>query len=191
MEEWRAIKGYENQYEVSNKGRVRSVNRIVGRSTSDMHKKGQIIKPLKNSTGYLRVSLKSNGKIERMFVHRLVAETFIPRPDGKNVINHKDFNPLNNDVENLEWVTQKENMQYSAEYGRLDKTDQWKEKLTVSNLIKTGRPVIATSIDTNKKIFFRGINETRKYGFSPSCVCDCCKHIRKEHKGYVWEYAES
>lgn len=99
MEEWRDIKGYEGKYQVSNEGRVKSLN---------YHRQNleQILRSTISSSGYCRVWLfdgKGIGKIE--FVHRLVAKAFIPNPNNLPQINHKDENKLNNNVENLEWCT--------------------------------------------------------------------------------------
>ena len=89
MEEWKAIKGYEGIYEVSNLGRVRSKN-------------GEIT-PQPNSTGYLRVQLSKNGEKHRFFVHRLVADSFVvnPNPEVNDVVNHLDCDIHNNSAENL------------------------------------------------------------------------------------------
>ena len=108
METWKTVQGYE-RYEVSNHGRVRSTN-----------KKGKtkILKPQLNHSGYYRVWLSNGGKIKRCLVHRLVASAFIPNPEGHPQINHIDFKRTNNRVENLEWITHKDNCQYSAENAR-------------------------------------------------------------------------
>lgn len=102
LERFKTIDGYED-YEVSTWGRV------FRKST------GNFIKPYHHQKGYLRVDLK-NGKGRKHFkVHRLVAMAFIPNPEGKPQINHKDGNPGNNSITNLEWVTNKENMQKARE----------------------------------------------------------------------------
>lgn len=95
-EEWKPIKGLH--YEVSSFGNIRN---------SESHK--LISQFDKNGEGYIRVNLFSNGKKKRYFIHRLVAETFIPNPENKPQVNHKDGNKQNNELSNLEWVTCSEN----------------------------------------------------------------------------------
>lgn len=98
-EEWRDIKGYEGLYQVSNKGRVRSIPR------NSTVKNIRIIRPAKFAHGYLGVGLNKNGKRASRTVHRLVAETFMPIDNKKLQVNHIDGDRTNNSLENLEWVT--------------------------------------------------------------------------------------
>lgn len=115
VEEWRPIKDYEGLYEVSDWGRVRSLDSIVnGRNQWGAEfqwvKKGKIRKLFKHyDTPYLFVSLKKNGKSHPKDVHRMVAETFIPNPENKPCVGHMDCNETNNCAENLYWCTYPEN----------------------------------------------------------------------------------
>ena len=115
-EEWKPIKGYEGLYEISNFGRVKS---LVGWNGHKYVKREKILAPYKQQTNpnYSRsvVKLKKNGKGKEFKVHRLVAKAFIPNPKNYKVINHKDGNPLNNKVNNLEWCTQKMNIKHALE----------------------------------------------------------------------------
>ena len=114
MEEWRSIPGYEGLYEVSNLGRVRSLDRYVKYSNGMIHlHKGKVLSPGKDTDGYLKVVLNCNRKCKTITVHRLVALTFIPNPDNLPIINHKDEDKTNNSVDNLEWCTQQYNLNYN------------------------------------------------------------------------------
>lgn len=106
---WKPIKNYEGCYEISNLGRVKSLSRQVkgGRITEEL-----ILRPITNSHGYLQVDLCLSGKMKHHKIHRLVAEAFIPNDDDtKNTVNHKDYDKFNNRVDNLEWLSNRENVQ--------------------------------------------------------------------------------
>lgn len=109
---WKAITGFEGQYEVSTKGRVRSLYRLVkGKCGTTHYRKGQILTPQTGSS-YAQVYLRVGDKQKWFYVHRLVAEAFIPNVENKPMINHKDENKLNNAVENLEWCDARYNLTY-------------------------------------------------------------------------------
>ena len=107
MEEiWKPAKGHESRYEVSSKGNVRGI------------RKGIVLKPLIYPNGYCFVGLYvGENKTKNFLIHRLVAETFIPNPDNKTQVNHKDGNKKNNDISNLEWVTARENLVHAFKIG--------------------------------------------------------------------------
>ena len=106
MEEvWKPIKGYEDRYEVSNLGKVKSLSRKKGWCIA----KEKIIIPCTSRTGYFVVDLYKNYSRKHHQIHRLVAQAFIPNPDNKPQVNHLDGDRKNNSVDNLEWSTAKEN----------------------------------------------------------------------------------
>lgn len=109
-EVWKGVIGFEDLYEVSSEGRVRSKDRLyidsVGRVTK---KAGKYLKLTNTASGYLKVCLSKENKKYYKVVHRLVAEAFIGSIEGKLYVNHKDLDKVNNKVENLEWVTPREN----------------------------------------------------------------------------------
>lgn len=119
MEVWKKIDGFD--YEVSNYGRIKSLNRIVryekqdGRQVSQKIS-GKILKPVKLKNGYLTNILRKDGKSYCKYIHRLVAEAFVNNPHNLQVINHKDRNRENNHVDNLEWCTIEYNVRYSRAF---------------------------------------------------------------------------
>ena len=112
MEEeiWRDIENYEGFYQVSNQGRIKSLDRYVNSKNGSVQlKKGKILKPNIDNGGYLGVSLQFNSKVKFVRIHRLVAITFIPNPNNLPIVLHKDDNPANNNVDNLKWGTHQDN----------------------------------------------------------------------------------
>lgn len=129
MEEiWKDIKNYEGLYQISNFGNVKSFDRYVIDIYKTQFIKGKNIKPFNNGNGYMVVSLAKNGKRKNKYIHRLVAEAFLKNYNNNLTINHKDFNRKNNKYDNLEVVTQKENIMYSFKKGRYN--EAWKQNAT-------------------------------------------------------------
>lgn len=116
MEIWKPIKGYEELYQVSNKGRVKSLDRYIGhRFEGKLRKhKGRVLKPSLWS-GYRIVNLVKDKKRKTFQIHRLVAQAFLKNPDKLPVVHHKDSNTLNNTVENLQWCTTRENVFFAKD----------------------------------------------------------------------------
>lgn len=118
MEVWKDIENYENLYQVSSYGNIKSKDRIVkcwNNKTRTI--KGKIIKPMLLRDGYLYVHLYKNAIRKDYAVHRIVAKMFINNYEQKEEINHKDGNKQNNSVENLEWVTPSENILHAYRTG--------------------------------------------------------------------------
>lgn len=191
MEIWKDIIGFKGIYQISNQGRVRSLEREQENSKGNIvHYKGKILKQVPNSSGYLRVELKTKNKSERWFVHRLVAFHFVnnPAPDIYTVVNHLDCNYLNNSADNLEWTTLCGNSQHALLNGRTTRTKEWLQHLREANEAN-GTAIIGKKLDTNETVCFICLNDCKNNGFQPSCVCKCCKGNQKTHKGYEWRYA--
>lgn len=118
MEIWKSIKGYESIYEVSSKGRVRSLDRVSRNGFVKTNLKGKMLS-ISNSERYSNVGLSKDSKTKNFKVHRLVAIAFIPNPENKPEVNHKDGNKTNNILDNLEWNTKAENQKHAFDNGLL------------------------------------------------------------------------
>lgn len=172
---WKNIKDYENLYQGSNLGRVRSFDRWVKSKNGSLRFcKGRILKPVINGRGYLQVDLCKNGKVKKFLVHRLVAEAFLPNPDNLPEVNHKDENKQNNNVENLEWCDRT----YNANYGT-----------AIERMIKTvSKPVLQYTLDGQFVREWKSTAECGRNGFNQGHITDCCRGVRKTHKGFIWRY---
>ena len=140
QEVWKDVEGYEGVYQVSNLGRVKSLqtmkySHIKKCAIPVMREK--ILKPYFNTKKYLLVDLKNNGKRKTQNVHRLVAKAFIPNTDNLPQVNHKDENKQNNCVENLEWCTN----QYNTTYGTAKQRMAEKRKKKVIQLSASGEVI--------------------------------------------------
>lgn len=173
---WRWIPGYEGWYQVSTRGRVRSVDRwVTYPDGSKRFIKGRILKPELNKKGYLYVYLCRDGKRCNFRVHRLVAETWISNPENKPQVNHLDEQKTNNDVFNLEWVTAKENTNYGTGIERM--------------IASQSKSVQALDTKTGVVVFeFPSIMEAGRNGFDRRHITECCQGKFKQHKGFAWRY---
>lgn len=163
---WKDIKGYEGLYQVSNMGQVKSLPRYTT--------KGKILVSVKDKDGYLRVCLSKDNRHKSYYVHRLVAEAFIPNPDNLPEINHKDCNPGNDKIENLEYCDRSYNVNYSN-----------RNKIVSDRLSK---PVIQMTLDGVIIAIWPSIKQAAKNGFDASNICNCCIGKRKTHAGFIWRY---
>jgi len=118
VEIWKDIKGYEGTYQVSNKGRVRSVDRaVLNKNYQVNYVKGKMLANIFDKDGYKQVSLYKKGTQKEFKIHRLVALTFIEKIDGKDCVNHKNCIKTDNNANNLEWCTTQENTEHAKANG--------------------------------------------------------------------------
>lgn len=167
MEIWKTIEDYPN-YEVSNLGNIKSLNYRMG-------KRSKILKPKAEKSGHQRVQLVNENGKKPYLVHRLVAQAFIANPDNLPFINHKDENPSNNCVDNLEWCTPK----YNCNYGTRNRKIVEKNKIKITQLNKDGEFIKEwDSLTDASKIL----------NISLSDICSCCGGKLKTAGGYKWKY---
>lgn len=162
-EVWKDIPNFKGIYQVSSLGNVKNF------------KKNKIINGYYDKAGYKRICLYKNGKRYYPFVHRLVAEAFIPNPNNYPSINHKNEIKDDNIISNLEWCT----IKYNNNYGTRNKRIREKKIKKVAQY----------SLDMKLIKIFDSITEAAKeVNTSTSHICRCCKGKLKITKGYIWKY---
>lgn len=181
---WKDIKGYEGLYQVSNLGNVKSLKRWI-RQYNDYIEKEKILKPCVNSVGYYIVVLYKNKKKKNFYLHKLIAEAFIPNPNNYPQINHIDGNKRNNDINNLEWCTQSYNMIHAFKIGL--------EKPNKPMLGKKGalNPLSKKVLQYDKDGFLLREYESYSKAFLETKINhigDCCNGKLKTAGGYIWRW---
>ena len=172
--EWRDIKGYEGKYQVSNLGEIKSLKY----AQMDLQR---ILKPHITARGYYSIFLCKNGKKEAMTVHRVVAKTFIDNPLGLPQVNHKDGNKLNNKVDNLEWVTAKQNTEHAWENG-LKKGGE---------CLYNTQPVYQFDLNMGFIKKYNTQAEAEKItGIHQGDISRCCNKKRNKAGGFIWMFGD-
>lgn len=198
MEEiWKDIEGYEGKYQVSNLGRVRSLDRKIG----NYFRQGKVLKPCVTRNGYLQVYLYNKNSIMKpRRIHRLVANAFIPKPKDKLEVNHIDGNKNNNNMENLEWCTSSENKKHAiltglkpkrfkGQFGKGKKNWMYQRRGKDNPCSKT---VIQYNKEMNKIAEYGSTCEAeRKTGICSTNIAKCCRGGAKTAGGYIWRYRDN
>lgn len=189
-EEWRDIDGYEGYYQVSNLGRVRRLERLVDHWRKNGHLRIQpatILKPNIGKNGRKTVSLCKSGATKRYLIARLVAKAFIDNPHNLPCVNHKDENPANDCIDNLEWCSYK----YNTNYGTC------KERIAKANGLK----IEQYTLDGKYVTTFDSVADAgRALGKKPSAIAVVARgggywsrgkfYKAKQAYGYIWKYVQ-
>ena len=183
-EQWKDIEGYDGIYQVSNLGRVRSLDRTYIRKNGMPHtSKGCVMSLYDSKDGYKAIRLRTPEGRKTFRVHRLVAQAFIENPDNLPLINHKDENKKNNIVDNLEWCSNEYNINYGTTIQRL--SDKHKNHPNLS------KPIEQYSMDGHFINSYPSAAEAeRQTGILAVNIASCCKGIYSQSGGYVWKYKE-
>ncbi|WP_209121521.1 NUMOD4 domain-containing protein [Alkalihalobacillus sp. BA299] len=161
MEIWKDVKDFEGLYQISNLGRLKNG-------------KGKLIQPADNGKGYLRFNLsKGNRNYKTVYLHRALAEAFIPNPNNLPEVNHKDENKRNNNINNLEWCTVKYNRRYGTR--------------NIRTGMKHRKKIRGINLNDNSVIEFDSCVEAECNGFNKSAISNCLQGISNSSKGYKWE----
>ena len=185
---WKDIEGFEGRYQISNLGNVKSVRYGGNRGPRNLV-------PKVNNHGYEWVELFNKGEKKCIQIHRLVASAFIPNPRGCPIINHKDENPRNNRVDNLEWCDYEYNVRYTIDKHKddLDKTRyRYGKKKGVFGAYKHSKPIAQVDNSGNViKIWDYAEQVYRVEHKSSYSIIQCCEGKRKTAYGYTWHYVDA
>lgn len=187
-EKWEIIKDFE-KYSISNLGNVKN------------NKNNKIKKPTPNEKGYMRVFLRKNNKNHTKYVHRLVAETFIPNPENKPTVNHEDGNKTNNVICNLTWATCDEQVKHALKNGLIKKgkespmygrklSYEIREKMKIKrnlNKVFFNKPINQYELDGTYIKTWECINDAIKF-YNNKSIEYCCKGRRKSASGFQWKF---
>lgn len=180
-ETWLPVVGYEGYYEVSNTGKIKSLNRIIMRKNGHPQtvREREIKQSIDKTTGYYIVALCKNGQQISYYVHRLVALSFIPNPYNLPYVNHKDENKLNNNIDNLEWCTPTHNANWGTAQERHSQT--------------RSTPIIMCDTKTHEPIkeFLNPMFAIKYLGLNNNAFGNIYKVLygqRASAYGYWWKY---
>lgn len=165
LEVWKGIPDYEDHYQVSNIGRVRSIKKNNPR----------LLKPTDNGNGYLYFTMSIKSKLKKISVHRAVCLAFYGVPDEKMVCNHKNHNTKDNKVENLEWVTQKENLLWNHIKGKVSEKRSMKKVYCYNN----------------KKVYECASYAGKELMIDASSITKVCRKKRNHVHGYRFDYLKN
>ena len=194
---WTDIEGYEGLYQVSNMGRVKSLERMkwCGLNGGCYYKVPEkILEGYDNGYGYSYVILCKDGKDKKCRINRLVAQAFLPNPDNLPEVNHKDEDKQNNYVENLEWCSKSYNINYGTRNKKAGKKIAEKlrgRKQTEEHIKKRSKPLFSVDKESGLIMWWQSANEaSRQLGISQGNITECCQGKRKSAGNHIWFYAD-
>lgn len=185
IEKWRPIVGYENYYEVSDWGDIRSLSRRVKCRGGKFRTIDGQIRPstFNNHTGYMSVLLSKDNKQKRFLIHRLVAEAFIPNPDNLPQVNHINEIKTDNRVENLEFCDSKYNNNYGTK-------PQKQSEVQINHPLKS-KTVYQYTLDGKFIAEYPSTREIqRQLGYNHAQISLCCRDKLKSSHNFIWKYGD-
>lgn len=177
---WKDIPGYDGLYKISNLGNIQSIQ----------FNHSNMTKPLKfyDKSGYNRVTLYNKNGHRKVLIHRIVATVFIPNPSNKPIVNHKDGNKLNNCVDNLEWVTHKENVNHAINNNLRPKINCKCPRYTGKENPQS-KPLLQLTMDGKVvKEWENSVIASKELNYSFASIRRCARGERNTYKGYKWAY---
>lgn len=186
-EEWKDVIGYEGLYQVSNIGRVCSLDRTINNKRGVYKRAGRIKAICNASGGYKFVGLCKNGIHKNILLHILVAKAFIPNPFCKRTVNHINCDKSDNRACNLEWATDSENIKHAYRNGLKQSTKAQLGKTGFKS--SRGIPVLQIDRKTNKRIcvFGSAQDAQRHTGVNYTDILYCCRGKLKTAGGFIWK----
>lgn len=184
-ERWLAVPGYEGLYEISDHGRVRSLDRRVAHGrVGYQFFHGLKRKPSKSNSGYLSVRLMRGNTSRGCFVHRLVLSAFSPNSNQESLhVNHKDGDKLRNHLTNLEWMTPSQNSRHAVDV--LGHRPPTPGRGALNHFARA-----VERIDADGTVIrYESIADAVLEGYRASCVVEVCRGTQKTHRGCRWRYA--
>lgn len=194
-EVWKDIKGYEGLYQISNLGRVKSVERVITCKNGMKHKvKEKIKKQILQNTGYYGVNLSKESKPDLKLIHRLIMEAFVPNPDNHPYVNHIDGDKTNNSLDNLEWCTPSQNNKHAWSTGLRKVTQNIRDNCSKISKLKTGKRLHSHDRKvlciTTGEIFDSPVDAENKYGIRNGYVGKVARGYQKTTKGMKFKYID-
>ena len=190
---WKDIEGFEGLYQVSNMGRVKSLERIKWNGRDYCKIPERIRKPQNNGNGYLYVMLWKDGKGKKYLVHRLVASVFCENPHGYTEVNHLDECKTNNCADNLEWCSRQYNLTYNGRAKKVGKKAGEKlrgRKQSEECIKKRSKPVYSINKVSGLITYWNSAKEaSRALGINYGNISTCCKGKRNSAGGFYWMFA--
>ena len=207
MEEWRDIKGFEGKYQVSNTGKVKSLERMKWNGKGYQKIPEKILEGVDDGHGYLHVNLCKDGKETSCKVHRLIAQAFLPNPNNLPEVNHKDEDKTNNCVENLEWCSRSYNINYGTRNKKASEKLKGKKhseehikkiseklkgrKQSEEHIKKRSKPVFSVDKESGLIMWWQSVIEaSRQTNINQGSIAKCCQGKRKSAGGHIFFYAD-